>query len=63
MTLLYKTEAVIKTVSKDRPKSLIFRISGVLKELTEFENNTKVNVEIHLDESNSKYIKIYKKTD
>lgn len=63
MTLLYKSETTIKAVSKDRPKSLIFRISGVLKEITELEHNTVVTVEIHSDENKNKYIKIYKKID
>jgi len=63
MTLIYKSETTIKAVSKDRPKSLIFRISGVLRELTEFEDNTTATVEIHKNSDETKYIKIYKKKD
>lgn len=58
--LLYETEQKIKAVSKDRQKSLIFRISGALRELMQFEHETKVKIEVCLDETtNKKYMKIY----
>lgn len=58
--LLYKSKQKIKAVSKDRQKSLIFRISGALREVIEFEPETAVTVEVWLDETtNKKVLKIY----
>ena len=62
MDLLYKSETVIKAVSKNRPKSLIFRISGALYEIMQIKDGTPVIVEVCKDE-NKKYLKIYEKTD
>ena len=55
---IYETTQKIKWVSKNRPNSLIFRISGALQQITNLKNNTKVKVEVHL-ENNKKIIKIY----
>lgn len=63
MTKIYETETELKAVSKDRPKSLIFRISGALYEIMQFKHGTPVKVEVCLNEDNTKYIKIYEKTD
>ena len=58
--IIYETQTTLKAVSKDRQKSLIFRISGTLRELMEFKHGTQVKVEVCLDD-NTKYIKIYEK--
>ena len=60
MTVLYETEATLKHASKKRPKSLIFRVTGVTRELMNFKHNDKVKVQVCYDESNKKkYIKLY----
>lgn len=59
-TKIYETEQKLKAVSKERQKSLIFRISGALREIMQFEHGTPVKVEVCLDDT-TKYIKIYEK--
>lgn len=61
MILLYKSTQTVKAVSKQRQNSLILRISGALKQISELEHMDQVNVEVYFDEeSNTKKIIIQK---
>lgn len=61
MELIYKSESVIKSVSKNRPKSLIFRISRELYDILHFTHDTKVTVEVYVNDAGKKILKIYEK--
>lgn len=61
MELIYKSESVIRAVSKNRPKSLIFRISRELYDILQFTHDTKVTVEVYVNDAGNKILKIYEK--
>ena len=63
MTSLLKIEGILRRPSKRRPKSLILSINPSIRDIMEFEHETKIIMEVCLDEDNNKYVKMYKKQD
>ena len=61
MTSLIKVEGRVRRPSKQRPKSLILSINPLIKELMGLDHNTKLTIEVCLDENNKKFVKIRKK--